>query len=147
MMSEPEQLLGQFEYLADELEAQRFVVVLVPSPLWEMRPPDGEPSLFGMVSILVERACRGDRQILAPWIGLGTADDLPAPVPGGVTDLLGTAAAARRRLCADLAAVDEETWLRPVGDLVLATAVYDLIQDDTQLLRRMTQRLFEAGIR
>ena len=100
-----------------------------------------------MVLALVERACHEDRRVLAPWLVRETSDESPDPAPGDVSDLLGVAAAARRRLAADLAAVDEGSWLSPVGDRTLATALYDLIQDDTQRLRRMTQRLFEAGIR
>lgn len=147
MMSEPEQLLGQFEYLADELEAQRFVVPLVPPPLWEARPPDGDPSLIEMVRTLVERALRGDREALAPWLSPAETGDPIGHDPASVTEMLRVAAEARRKLCADLSSLDEASWIRFDGDRTLAEAVYELIQDDTQLLRRMTQRLFEAGMR
>ncbi len=147
MATSREQLLAQFEYLADELDAQVAASGLVPVALWEARPPTGEPSLIEMLSALDERTRVTDPGAFEPWLG-SVQPNAGAPVePGDPVSVLVAAADGRRNLVRSLDTLPENVWNRVVDGRDLHDVVYGCIQDDVERLRSIAVRLFEAGMR
>lgn len=125
-------MLDQMEYLVDEVEAQRAVVGLIPSAIWDARPPGDEKTLREMYAAMVERELHANRSSF----GL---DGLPRTEEEQSPEALLTELAVAR------AALVRALRKGPVADLDAGTC-YRIVQEDTDSLREIGLRLNETSI-
>lgn len=155
-------LIDQLQYLIEEIEALKGIVDLVPEPIREGRPQPGAPSIkeiYGIIAHLNEAVFpeRLDRMV-------DTSAETPAfdPIDNDalaeaeawndepLRDLLDRIQVAREELVETFDALEPDDWTsagqfdgeeRDVYEFA-----YDIIQDDTQRLQAVSQRLHQSNL-
>lgn len=153
-------LLGQLDYLTDEIEALKQIVRKVPEPLQEASPLDGMLSIKEMYGLLAAL----DEHVHLPRLHRLVAEDAPsfdlvdeaalarqqAWNDQPVEAILARVQAARRPLVAFLEALPPEDWHRTASVDGAPQDVYRLAhtitQHDADVLREIGQRLHESHL-
>ena len=153
-------LLDQLAYLADEAEALRAVIRLVPPVVLETQPVPGELSVKELYALLLRR----DEVVNTPFVRqlldgrTPEVSDPPTEVLLEGTDwnaspidrILTRLTSVRRDLVAACRQADDDSWRRSgisdTGTTELYTYLYNVVQQDVDVLRTLGERLHAARL-
>lgn len=155
-------LIDQLQYLADEVEALKKMINLVPEAIRGGRPMPGDLSVkevYGCIAISDERVYHPRlKRMTDPLTGapafdpideeeLAEAEDWNAQP---IHDIFERVQAARHQLVAAFKALDPEAW-RQTGRFAgeqrdVYALAHHITQEDTRRLRIVSHRLYESNL-
>ena len=147
-----DRLLGQLEWTADELEAQRPFIERLPERQLTAAPVEGEPSIRQHYEDLLRRERERHLPVVMEFAGRSQA-----PAPSGapldafetVDEIMAAVIESRRRLVdilKTIPAADRQKAI-PGTDDSLETFLYAAALNDGEVLRRIGERLYESELR
>ncbi len=150
-------LVGQLAYLIDEIELLKPLISRVPLPLIEQRPFEGERSIKELFLEIewrdkalrepnIRALLRGDEAAFNETAGAMPEESDSSTF--GLPAVLDRVQEARRKLLQTVERAGEHEWRAVVaaasGDVSLFGYLHAVIQEDTDTLRRIAERIHES---
>lgn len=145
-----DRLLGQLEWTADEIEAQRPFINRLPELQLKAAPVEGESSIRTYYEDLLRRERERHLPVVAKFAGQDAAAARPVPKDcESVDELMSAMVQSRRRLVDILKTIppaDRQQRIPGAND-TLETFLYAAALNDGEVLRRIGERLYESELR
>lgn len=138
-----DRLLGQLEWMADEIEAQRPFIARLPEVQLTAAPVAGESSIRQYYEDLLRRELERHLPVVREFAEASGSLDASGPDEcDSVDDILSALVESRRRLIDILRTIDPADWTE-----TLETFLYEAALSDGDVLRRIGERLYESELR
>ncbi|NNF04945.1 MAG: DinB family protein [Rhodothermales bacterium] len=143
-------LLGQLEWTADEIEAQRPFIERLPDQQLSAAPVPDTPSIRQLYRELLDREHEKHLPAVADYVGREVPDALPRPKDvESVDEIMAAIVKSRRHVVDILRTIRPAEWGRtiPGGNDSLETFLHAAALNDAEVLRRIGERLYESELR